>query len=72
MEPMVPACLNGVKLDDELKEVFWNGARVVAAHQYLTGIGKSGYVDDQGNRTGEEIAGLAAIGEAVIRHYLGK
>ena len=70
MEPMVPSCKDGVALDEALKEVFWKGACVVAAHQYLTGIGQSGYVDGDGNRTDEEIPRLETIGEAVIDYYL--
>ena len=70
MEPMVPACGGGVELDGTLKEVFWKGACVVAAHQYLTGIGRAGYVDHQGNRTDERSTELEAVGEAVIAYYL--
>ena len=70
MEPMVPACRGGVELDAELKEEFWRGACVVVAHQYLTGIGRPGYVDEAGKRTGEEIGRLESIGEAVITYYL--
>ncbi len=70
MEPMVPACSGGVELDETLKEAFWKGACVVAAHQYLTGIGRAGYIDHQGNRTDEEITQLEAVGEAAIVYYL--
>ena len=70
MEPMIPACRDGVALDKALKETFWQGARVIAAHQYLKSIGRTGYVDDQGNRTDEKIAKLESIGEAVIKYYL--
>jgi len=70
MEPMIPACLGGVELDVELKEAFWKGACVVAAHQYLTSIGRPGYVDALGKRTNEEIKQLESIGEAVITYYL--
>ena len=70
MEPMIPGCSGGVELDETLKEAFWKGACVVAAHQYLTGMGRAGYVDDEGKRTGKEMAQLEAIGEAVITYYL--
>ncbi len=68
MEPMVPGCRGGVELDEALKRVFWQGACVVAAHQYLTSMGRAGYVDTLGNRTKTER--LESIGEAVIAYYL--
>lgn len=68
MEPMVPRCRGGVELDEMLKEAFWEGACVVAAHQYLTGIGQPGYIDALGERTCR--AQLSSIGEAVIAYYL--
>ena len=70
MEPMVIGCRGGVELDETLKEAFWKGACIVAAHQYLTGIGQAGYVDDEGNRTDKDMAQLEAIGAAVVRYYL--
>ena len=70
MEPMVPACRGGIELDETLKEAFWKGACVVAAHQYLTSMGRAGYVDDLGERTEEETAQLEFIGDAVIAYYL--
>jgi len=70
MEPMAPRCYGGVELDDALKEAFWKGACVVAAHQYLTAVGRPGYVEHAGQRTGEEIKQLETIGEAVIAYYL--
>ncbi len=70
MEPMTPMCSGGVELDETLKEMFWKGACVIAAHQYLTSMERVGYVDAQGNRTDEQIAKLESIGEAVIAYYL--
>lgn len=70
MEPLVPGCRGGVELDEALKRAFWQGACVVAAHQYLTSVGKNGYVDTLGKRTEEKIERLESIGEAVIAYYL--
>jgi len=70
MEPMVPGCRGGVELDEVLKRAFWQGACVVAAHQYLTSMGRNGYVDTLGKRTEEKIERLESIGEAVIDYYL--
>ena len=70
MEPMEPRCRGGVEFDEMLKETFWKGACVVAAHQYLVKNGRSGYVDSSGNRTDNDINELAKIGKSVIAHYL--
>lgn len=69
MEPMVPMCRNGVKLDGMLMETFYKGACVVSAHQYLVKRGQKGYVDKNGTRN-ENIDMLESIGEAVIAYYL--
>lgn len=69
MEPMVPMCRDGVKLDDMLLETFYRGACVVAAHQYLVKKGEKGYIDKDGNRN-EKLDMLESIGEAVIAYYL--
>ena len=34
--PIEPACLKAAPVPDEVKEIFWEGACVVAAHQFLT------------------------------------
>lgn len=70
MDPLVPACRGGVELDETLKRAFWQGSCIVAAHQYLTNIGKTGYVDNLGKRTEEMMERLGSIGEAVIAYYL--
>ena len=72
MEPMVPACRDGVELDGMAREAFWSGACVIVAHQYLTGVGKNGYVDITGKRTNMNVTDLEAIGKVVIAYYLEK
>lgn len=66
MESMIPACRGGVDLGESLRKIFWQGACVVAAHQYLTSKVQQGYVDTLGNRTDKEINYLKSIGEVVI------
>jgi hypothetical protein len=74
--PIEPACAKGVPVPDEVKEIFWEGACVVAAHQYLTLHGECGLVDAQGkpNPTFPDattrIAAFRSLGEAVIERYL--
>jgi len=68
-----PACLKGAPVPEAIKEIFWEGARVVAAHQFLTLNGECGYVDGAGALNPayasqeERIAALARLGAAVIR-----
>ncbi len=73
--PIEPACKGGVPLPDEVAEIFWEGACVVAGHQMLQLHGLAGYVDAQGNPAGaypsaeSRISDLAAIGSAAIELY---
>jgi len=74
--PIEPACLKGAPVPPDVQEIFWEGACVVAAHQFLTLHGESGFVDAQGkpnpkypNATAR-IAAFRSLGEAVIHRYL--
>ncbi len=70
-----PTCLKTAPVPDDIKEIFWEGACVVAAHQYLTLHGQCGYVDGEGRlnqtyKTDESrIAAFRSLGAAVIRKY---
>ncbi len=72
MMPMEPACAGGLPIPDSLKEVYWEGACVVAAHQFLVAHGQTGYVDDAGRpnphfaTASERIDALAVLGANVI------
>ena len=63
-------------MPDEVKEIFWEGACVVAAHQFLTLHGECGFVDGQGKPNpkyrdaNSRIAAFRSLGEAVIQRYL--
>ncbi len=75
MLPMEPQCAGGIPIPEAIKEVFWEGALVVAAHQYLTANGQMGYVDESGAlnpayTSGEaRIEAFAQLGESVIQRY---
>jgi hypothetical protein len=74
--PMEPTCKAGEPVPEALKEIFWEGACVIAAHQFLGAHGQAGFVDDKGQpnpkyRSVEErIKAFSRIGSAVIRRYL--
>lgn len=73
--PFEPSCKDG-KLPGAIREIFWEGTCVVAAHQFLTASGECGYVDANGQRNAgyssddERIRSLARIGAVVIQRYL--
>jgi hypothetical protein len=74
--PMEPACLKAAPVPADVKEIFWEGACVVAAHQFLTLHGECGFVDAQGKPNPKypdattRIAAFKSLGEAVIQQYL--
>jgi hypothetical protein len=73
--PMEPSCRGGVPIPGTLKDIFWEGACVIAAHQFLTANGQSGYVDEHGDLgpgpDGERrIEAFARLGATVIEEYL--
>ncbi len=76
--PLEPLCKHGLPIPEPLKDIFWEGACVLAAHQFLCAQCRRGFVDDQGlpnsqYRSAEDrIKAFKAIGEVVIGRYLEK
>jgi len=74
--PIEPTCLKSVSVPDDVQEIFWEGACVVAAHQFLSLHGGCGFVDSQGRPNpnypdaDSRIAAFKSLGEAVIQKYL--
>ncbi|MGP8206877.1 MAG: hypothetical protein ACLQVK_12645 [Acidimicrobiales bacterium] len=77
MVPIEPHCAGGAPVPEDLKDIFWEGACVIAAHQFLTVNGKSGYVDEHGEPdptypdAEARIKAFADLGAAVIEEYAG-
>lgn len=75
--PIEPTCVGGEPMPEDVKAIFWEGACVVAAHQFLKAQGEAGFVDAQGQPTCEpgveardaHIKQFAALGAAVIARY---
>jgi len=61
-----PLCVGGQPVPADIQAIFWEGACVVAAHQFLTLHGQPGYVC---GATESRIAELHRIGAAVIYQY---
>ena len=58
-----------IDLDEELKEISYKGACVIAAHQYLRAKGNEGYIGVNGRAKIEEIDDFRTLGSAVFNHY---
>jgi len=73
--PLTPACRGGQAIGHDVAAVLWEGACVVAAHQFLTACGACGFVDAEGRPNPCEkdadrrIHRFAALGAAVIQRY---
>ena len=71
---MEPVCKDG-PIPEELKAIYWEGACVMAAHQFLTLHGETGFVDEARRPNGkyaggeERISAFAKLGAAVIRAF---
>lgn len=72
--PFDPYCLDG-PVPDNIRTIFWEGACVAAAHQFLTLHGECGYVDGEGvpnphcQSPHDRITEFARLGAAVIQRY---
>jgi len=65
LTPMEVACRDAA-LTDELLEINYKGACVIAAHQYYISIGEVGYLDNNGICRTEMRSELEKTGDAVI------
>jgi len=64
--PIEPTCVHGQPIPDDIQDIFWEGACVVTAHQFLSLHGEPGF---EGGCGQDRITSLARLGEAVIRKY---
>lgn len=71
LDPIKINAGGGIDLDDELKQINYEGVAVVAAHQYLIAKGEEGYLKN-GIAKIEEKAYFIELGKAVIAKFLGK
>jgi hypothetical protein len=76
--PIEPTCVGGSPVPTAAREIFWEGACVIAAHQFLVMHGQPGYVDATGKPNAaypdaeSRIAAFKKLGEAVIGLYREK
>jgi hypothetical protein len=70
MLPLTVATRGSIPLDDTLKKIAWEGACVIAAHQYLRADGRQGYVLPDGSNSIEQRTELTILGQLVIEYFL--
>jgi hypothetical protein len=68
LDPMKISCGGGIDLDDELKQINYEGTAVIAAHQYLIANGNEGYLKNGVAKTREK-ASFIELGKAVIAYF---
>jgi hypothetical protein len=72
MIPLTVTARGSVPLDDSLKRIAWEGACVIAAHQYLRADGRQGYVLPDGTHSNNQKQELIILGQLVIEYFLNK
>ena len=72
MIPLTVSARGSVQLDESLKKIAWEGACIIAAHQYLRADGRQGYVLPDGTHSVEQKRELATLGKLVIEYFLNK
>jgi hypothetical protein len=72
LTPLTVTARGGEQLDESLKQTGWDGACIVAAHQYLRAHGRQGYVLSNGNTSHDQKNDLAELGQLVIEYFLNR
>lgn len=70
LTPLLVRARGNAPLDDELKQISWEGSSVIAAHQYLHAKGKEGYVRINGVANLNHMEDFIELGKAVIGKYI--
>ncbi|MFY9150455.1 MAG: hypothetical protein WAO52_00435 [Prolixibacteraceae bacterium] len=70
LDPIKVSCSGGVDLDEELEQIGFEGACIIAAHQYLVARGEGGYLNADGDAKTKEYNSFVELGQAVISHFI--
>ncbi|HOF21071.1 MAG TPA: PHP domain-containing protein [Bacteroidales bacterium] len=70
LAPLAITSRGSIPLKENLRKTAWEGACVIAAHQYLRTHGRQGYVLDDGTLCVDQKNDLAALGRNVIEYFL--
>ncbi|MDD4225367.1 MAG: hypothetical protein WCY58_00475 [Mariniphaga sp.] len=71
LDPLKITCRHGVPLDNELKAINYEGAAVIAAHQYLVARGEEGYLKGRQAQIKNKEK-FVTLGKEVIAHFMNK
>jgi len=72
MIPLTVTARGYFPLDRSLKKIAWEGACVIAAHQYLRADGRQGYVLPDGSHSIRQKRDLINLGQLVIEYFLNR
>ena len=70
LDPVKVSCSAGVELDAELERIGFEGACIIAAHQYLIAKGEEGYLNARGVAKTNEYDSFVELGNVVIRYFI--
>ena len=70
LDPVKVSCSGGVELDEELERIGYEGACIIAAHQYLIAKGEEGFLDAGGIAKTKKYDAFVELGQAVINHFI--
>jgi hypothetical protein len=72
MIPLSVTSRGSLPIDASLKKTAWEGACIVAAHQYLRADGRQGYVLPDGKHSVNQKKELVDLGQMVIEYFLNR
>lgn len=72
LDPIKVTCSGGIELDEDLERIGYEGACIIAAHQYLIANGEEGYLHTDGIAKMKNYEEFAELGNAVIEHFIGR
>ncbi len=67
--PLTVSCRNNAPLTNELLKISFEGACVIAAHQFLIANGKEGYISNDGKSKFEEKKEFIQFGKTVLNNF---
>lgn len=70
LDPVKVSCRHGVELDDELNQIGYEGACIIAAHQYMVAKGEEGFLRADGSGKTAEYDAFVQLGNAVIEKFI--
>lgn len=72
LDPVKVSCRGGAELGEELTRIGYEGACIIAAHQYLMANGEEGFLRAGGSGKTDEYDAFVELGHAVITHFISK